>query len=32
MQTIRKLVTTRPVITVTGLVVAALALGAPRKW
>jgi hypothetical protein len=32
MQTIRKLAVTRPAITVTGLVLAVLALGAPRKW
>jgi hypothetical protein len=32
MQTIRKLAVTRPAIAVTGLVFAALALGAPRKW
>jgi hypothetical protein len=32
MQTIRKLAVRRPVISVTSLVIAALALGAPRKW
>ena len=32
MQTIRKFAATRPALAVTGFVIAALALGAPRKW